>query len=208
LNNKVEFLKSSLAGEQQRYSELEGKLAAMRSRLEETQQEMKRRQAAAQESASNAVALAEKNMRAQVDDALQESSQLQARSAALQSQLGDALNDVAIAKRREDNYRSDVVQLQAKLEAVTSQLNGLGNQSDALMEAMKREEAADAKRASAEALMRRLDNERSYLRSQLTSEVTLKLELQTTLDQATKNLGELKQTYAAEREAAEVYIVL
>jgi chromosome segregation ATPase len=208
LNNKVEFLKSSLAGEQQRYSELEGKLAAMRSRLEETQQEMKRRQAAAQESASNAVALAEKNMRAQVDDALQESSQLQARSAALQSQLGDALNDVAIAKRREDNYRSDVVQLQAKLEAVTSQLSGLGNQSDALMEAMKREEAADAKRASAEALMRRLDNERSYLRSQLTSEVTLKLELQTTLDQATKNLGELKQTYAAEREAAEVYIVL
>lgn len=63
---------------------------------------------------------------------------------------------------------------------------------------------ADNKRSSAEALMRRLDNERSYLRSQLTSEVTLKLELQNTLDVATKNLGEIKQTYANERDTAEV----
>ena len=43
---------------------------------------------------------------------------------------------------------------------------------EAVAEAVKREEAADAKRANAEAQLRRLDNERAYLRAQLTSEAS------------------------------------
>ena len=46
--------------------------------------------------------MAEEKIRGQVDDAMQEAAQLQARNAALQAQLGDALNDVAVAKVRKD----------------------------------------------------------------------------------------------------------
>lgn len=52
-----------------------------------------------------------------------------------------------------------------------AQLDGLESKGDELSEARRREEEANAKRASSEALLRRLDNERAYLRSQLTSEV-------------------------------------
>jgi len=51
------------------------------------------------------------------------------------------------------------------------QVDGQDAMREAVAEAVKREEAADAKRANAEAQLRRLDNERAYLRAQLTSEV-------------------------------------
>ena len=53
-----------------------------------------------EQKAREAVEEAEAKVRGQVDDALQEAAQLQARNAALQAQLGDALNDVAVAKVR------------------------------------------------------------------------------------------------------------
>lgn len=100
LNNKVEFLKASLAAEQQRYAELEESLNTARRRLDESNKEIKRRNLVNEQKAREAVEEAEAKVRGQVDDALQEAAQLQARNAALQAQLGDALNDVAVAKVR------------------------------------------------------------------------------------------------------------
>ena len=98
LNNKVEFLKASLAAEQQRYAELEENLNTARRRLDESGKEIKRRNLVNEQKAREAVEAVEEKIRGQVDEAQQEATQLQARNAALQAQLGDALNDVAVAK--------------------------------------------------------------------------------------------------------------
>ena len=203
LNNKVEFLKASLAGEQQRYAEVEEALGASRKRLQEAQAELRRRHQEAADEAQAAADAAAASVRVEVDEARQEAAQLQAKTAALQSQLSDALNDVAVAKRREEGARMESSKLTSKLNAAQGIAADSASKDDLLAEAQRREEAADAKRAAAEALLRRLDNERAYLRSQLTSEVTLKNELQETLDNATRQLGELKQTSANERDSAE-----
>jgi len=203
LNNKVEFLKASLAGEQQRYAEVEEALGASRKRLQEAQAELRRRHQEAADEAQAAADAAAASVRVEVDEAKQEAAQLQAKTAALQSQLSDALNDVAVAKRREEGARAESSKLTSKLNAAQGIAADSASKDEMLAEAQRREEAADAKRAAAEALLRRLDNERAYLRSQLTSEVTLKNELQETLDNATRQLGELKQTSANERDAAE-----
>ena len=97
-------------------------------------------------------------------------------------------------QRREDAARSETNKLNATLGSVLAQVAGQERLEEEVRDARQREEEANAKRAASEALLRRLDNERSYLRSQLTSEVTLKNELQATLDGATRQLGELKQS--------------
>ena len=77
-------------------------LNTARRRLDESGKEIKRRNLVAEQKAREAVEVAEEKIRGQVDDAMQEAAQLQARNAALQAQLGDALNDVAVAKVRKD----------------------------------------------------------------------------------------------------------
>jgi hypothetical protein len=106
-------------------------------------------------------------------------------------------------QRREDAARSETNKLNATLGSVQAQVAGQESLEEEVRDARQREEEANAKRAASEALLRRLDNERSYLRSQLTSEVTLKNELQATLDGATRQLGELKQSSRTEREKSE-----
>ena len=43
LNNKVEFLKASLAGEQQRYAELEQSLSAYKAKLDDAHNELRKK---------------------------------------------------------------------------------------------------------------------------------------------------------------------
>ena len=112
--------------------------------------------------------------------------------AGLQAQLSDALNDAAMARRREDAARGEASKLSTMLETVQEDDAQRTDAEFEISEARRKEEEAHAKRAAAEAVVRRLDNERAYLRSQLTSEVTLKNELTETLDNATRQLAEFK----------------
>jgi len=60
-----------------------------------------------------------------------------------------------------------------------------------------------AKLATSEAMLRRLDNERIYLKSQLQTEITCKNELQETLDQAHRDTAEAKSIWRREKEDLE-----
>ena len=200
LNNKVEFLKASLKDEQQRYSDLEEQTAGVRRRHDEVKADLRRAQQLNEDRVREATDETEQRMRLQVDEKTSEAAHLQSRVAALQAQVTDAHNDMAVAKRREDAARGEATRLSAQLSAAHTDLTKQQEYEDEMAECRRVQEEAEAKRSAAEAMLRRLDNERSYLRSQLTSEVTLKNELQATLDQATKGMGELKQQLQAERE--------
>jgi hypothetical protein len=64
--------------------------------------------------------------------------------------------------------------------------------ADTAVQALAAAEAAAAATAGSEAVLRRLDNERQYLRSQLESELTCKSELQEALDRAQRQLHDVK----------------
>ena len=58
--------------------------------------------------------------------------------------------------------------------------------------------AKDVNKHSNEATIRRLDNERQYLKSQLASEITHKNELQTALTQAQTQLSECQRQWKSD----------
>lgn len=66
------------------------------------------------------------------------------------------------------------------------------SRADDLAEARAADTESSADRAAREAVVRRLDNERQYLKSQLQSEITCKDELREALTRATGQLGEMK----------------
>lgn len=66
------------------------------------------------------------------------------------------------------------------------------SRADDLAEARAADTESSADRAAREAVVRRLDNERQYLKSQLQSEITCKDELREALATATRQLGDIK----------------
>lgn len=66
------------------------------------------------------------------------------------------------------------------------------SRADELAEARAADTESSADRAAREAVVRRLDNERQYLKSQLQSEITCKDELREALATATRQLGDIK----------------
>jgi hypothetical protein len=64
--------------------------------------------------------------------------------------------------------------------------------ADTAVQSLAAAEAAAAATAGSEAVLRRLDNERQYLRSQLESELTCKSELQEALERAQRQLNDVK----------------
>lgn len=66
------------------------------------------------------------------------------------------------------------------------------SRADDLAAARAADTESSADRAAREAVVRRLDNERQYLKSQLQSEITCKDELREALATATRQLGDIK----------------
>lgn len=66
------------------------------------------------------------------------------------------------------------------------------SRADDLAEARAADTESSADRAAREAMVRRLDNERQYLKSQLQTEITCKDELREALAKATRQLGDIK----------------
>ena len=78
------------------------------------------------------------------------------------------------------------------MQALQAEAQGLREALEAAQEEKAQSEEWRTVQASTEAMLRRLDNERQYLRSQLQSEITLKNELQEALDRTAAQLGELR----------------
>lgn len=66
------------------------------------------------------------------------------------------------------------------------------SRADDLADARAADTQTSADRAAREAVVRRLDNERQYLKNQLQSEITCRNELREALATATRQLGEIK----------------
>ena len=90
--------------------------------------------------------------------------------------------------------KSEHGQLQQRASALQENL-------DELRDAAQGTEDSVAARAASDAMLRRLENERQYLKSQLTSEVTCKGELQAALDAVTRRLAERQANWKEQSDA-------
>jgi chromosome segregation ATPase len=146
------------------------------------------------------VAQMEEKMRESMDGPLNEVSHLQGKVAALQAQLGDAMQDIAQARKKEEAARGETGKERSRISSIQHELNMATNELESAREEVNILKENSSNAAANEAMLRRLDNERQYLKNQLTSEVTCKNELQETLERTTRQLGEMKAAWKSESE--------
>lgn len=200
LNNKVEYLKAQLASEASLKDEYAKTITDLRKERDDTAVANRNRLKELESLKDKEVAEIQDQMRQNMDGPINEVSHLQSKVAALQAQLGDAMQDIAQARKKEEAARGETSKERSRISSVQHELNMATNELESAREevAILKENSSNA--AANEAMLRRLDNERQYLKNQLTSEVTCKNELQETLERTTRQLGEMKAAWKSESE--------
>ena len=158
-----------------------------RSRLQEVEKE---KQAAVED--------AERRVESQYDSRMNELTTLQTKMKMMQGQLQDAFSDSTLLKQREEAAKAAAAKaastqsiLRAEIEQLRTQLVEAREEKDDLMMQTGSKQANDA-------TIRRLDNERQYLKSQLASEITHKNEMQNALAKNQHQLNEVNKQWKAD----------
>jgi len=126
---------------------------------------------------------------------------LQAKMASVKGELKDAFEETALAKHNEDLARAAAAKTLAQQTALRAEIEQLRDQMDQMREEREQEAAAKGSKHNQEAVIRRLDNERQYLKSQLASEITLKNELHEALSACQTQLSETQAQWRSDVEA-------
>ena len=131
----------------------------------------------------------------------QELTSLQAKMASVRGELKDAFEETALAKHNEDVARAHAAKTVAQQTALRAEIEQLREQLDGVREEREAEAASKGAKHNQEAVIRRLDNERQYLKSQLASEITLKNELHEALSACQTQLAETQAQWRSDVEA-------
>ncbi|KAG1713581.1 hypothetical protein DVH05_001368 [Phytophthora capsici] len=207
LNNKIEYLKAQLASEMKCKEELGTHLAQMTNAME--QMKVERRQALAEQEE------AFKKQSERVESAFSQEKELlttqqaalQGKLVTLQANVTDLVQELTMWKSREANAKLAMEKMVEENVRLTRQLVDAEGQVEALQEERKQDTATvgsmsvlnaseETKRVQMEALLRRLDNERQYLKSQLEDQQEMK-------EKSQKQVTELKYQLEEVRDAME-----
>ncbi|GMF09859.1 unnamed protein product [Phytophthora lilii] len=205
LNNKIEYLKAQLASEMKCKEELGSHLAQVTSAME--QMKIDKRQALTEQEE------AFKKQSERIETAfLQEKELLTTQQASLQGKLvtlqanvTDLVQELTMWKSREANAKLAMEKMVEENVRLTRQLVDAEGQVEALQEERKQDAAKvgsmsvmnaseETKRVQMEALLRRLDNERQYLKSQLEGQQEMKEKSQKQVTDLQYEIQELKDT--------------
>lgn len=198
--NKVEFLKSQLAAEQSTNADIRKTMESNRLKLEELKEEFRLRMQEAEQTKRTAVEEAEMRVEAIYEERMLELTSLQAKLGLLQGQLQESQQDSTVARQREEQLKTNSAKSQAQISVLRAEIEMLRGQIEELREKASKDEAEEATKYAHDAMIRRLDNERQYLKSQLTSEITLKNELQTALQQNQQQLHDVQAQWKKDVE--------
>ena len=198
LLNKVEFLKAQLAAEQSSSEEMRSQIASNRAKVDEMRDDFRSRLQEVEKEKQAAVEDAERRVESQYDSRMNELTTLQTKMKMMQGQLQDAFSDSTLLKQREEAAKAAAAKasstqsiLRAEIEQLRTQLVEAREEKDDLMMQTGSKQANDA-------TIRRLDNERQYLKSQLASEITHKNEMQNALAKNQHQLNEVNKQWKAD----------
>ena len=197
LTNQVEFLKSQLAAELSSVEEMKHVVESAREKSESAKADFRKRMNEAEKKRLRDVEEMESLTEQKYEVRMSELSSLQAKFLSMQNQVQDSLQEGEGARQREEmakntsaKYQSQIAVLRQEVEKLNDQISDLREKNDNQMGT-----ANDVNKHSHESMMRRLDNERQYLKSQLASEITLKNELQNSLSACQVQMNDIQRQW-------------
>lgn len=190
MTNKIEFLKAQLETEQSSVEDLKNALNSVQRKLNELRYEYNLKVQDMDEVKKAAVEEAEKRVEGIYEERMVELTTLQTKAIFYESQLNEGRNEVAIAKQREEATRGVLAKAQAQNNTLKAEIERNVTQLSELQQELDKQATKTENAYQNDAIIRRLDNERQYLKSQVTAEMTLKNELQNALVQLQKQLSE------------------
>jgi hypothetical protein len=201
LINKVDFLKAQLAAEQANIEEMKDAMAANQKKMDEMREDFRQKAKEMETMKHYAVEEAEKRMEASYESRMAELTTLQTKMMMMQGQLQDAFQDGALLKQREEQAKGAAARANAQQSILRAEIEQLKVQlADVRLELEESQAQAGGKHNN-DAMIRRLDNERQYLKSQLASEITHKNEMQNALAQSQHQLNEVQRQWKQDVDA-------
>jgi len=201
LSNKVDFLKAQLAAEQASGEELRQTVEGHRAKIDEMRDEFRARAQEIERNKAAAIEDAERRIEAQYEGRMSELTTLQAKMQLMQGQLQDAFSDGSLLKQREEAAKAAAAKAQSAQSILRAEIDLLRHQVMEAREEKDRLEIASGSKQNNDAIIRRLDNERQYLKSQLASEITHKNEMQTALAKCQHQLNEVNKQWKGDVDA-------
>lgn len=197
LVNKLAYLKAQLTSEATLKDDYAATIESLRLEKDvmfSTSQEQLR---AIIDQKNKDVALIRQQMLATNEGTLKEISILKDQVGDLQIKLGDAVRGLALAQHKETSARRDSENEKVRAEAAHSELFKIHNELQVCQKALSQNDLS-SHAAINEAMLRRAENERKYMTTQLESEVAFKKELLEKLAVAEENLQETVNSWKIE----------
>ena len=201
LLNKVDFLKAQLAAEQASGEELRKTVDGHRAKIDEMRDEFRLRAQEIERSKQAAIEDAERRIEAQYEGRMNELTTLQAKMQLMQGQLQDAFSDGSLLKQREEAAKAAAAKAQSAQSMLRAEIDQLRQQVMEAREEKDKLEIASGSKQNNDAIIRRLDNERQYLKSQLASEITHKNEMQSALAKCQHQLNDVQKQWKSDVDA-------
>jgi hypothetical protein len=200
LTNKLDFLKQQLETERRAVEDGKNAVAELQQHIDHLQSEQLRKLSEQDKLSMRRLAEQEESLRSEYEVRMIELTSLQRLVQSLQSQ-SQALTAENVSMRERERQFQEMTQrtqqqlftLKTENTQLTEQLRLLEHQRES--DLRKDNSSNTSSKLNQEAVLRRLDNEKHYLKNQLTAEITLKNELQRALTQCQEQLIETQQTW-------------
>ena len=195
LMNKMEFLKSQLETEKKTADDARNSLQLMQLKFEDLRNEHQERILKIENDQHSAIELIEQQLENQYSERMKELTTLQTKFSLIQNQLKESNEMEIILKQRDEQSKSLVAKNNSMQASLKTEIEQLRNQVNKMREEKELELLNQSNKQSQDAVIRRLDNERQYLKSQLSSEITHKNELQTEFTKSQQQLNEIQKQW-------------
>ena len=203
LKNKVDYLKAQLASEATLKSEYTNNISRLQTEKEQLLVDNRSRIRALEEDKDKEILQIQEQLREIMERPLEDVSILEGKIATLQVQLGDSVQDISRARKKEEIARSDFMREQKRLRALQKDFAAVRVENESIREEIRLLRESKNDESTNEAMLRRLDNERRYLKNQLQNEVNIKKELAIKLELSEQEFKESKNASSAEIESLE-----
>lgn len=217
LNNKIEYLKAQLASEMKCKEELGSHLAQVTNAMEQMKVDKRQALAEQEEAFKKQMERIETGFSQEKELLTTQQAALQGKLVTLQANVTDLVQELTMWKSREANAKLAMEKMVEENVRLTRQLVDAEGQVEALQEERKQDAAKvgsmsvmnaseETKRVQMEALLRRLDNERQYLKSQLQGQQEMKEKSQKQVTDLQYEIQELKDAMEEALRASELKI--
>ncbi len=195
MNNKVDFLKSQLESERKSCDEMKNALEDSQRVVNEIREDYERKMEKIHYENEKKILEHEERVRDSYEQRMVELTTLQRNFYSLQNQSQEMGQENLLLKQREESLQASLAKSQVQQMALRTEVDQLKAQLNVFQSAKEEEMKKDSNKLNQEAVLRRLDNERHYLKNQLTSEITLKNELQNVLQNTQQQLQETQRQW-------------